>query len=66
MKKPFDKGYDVFSRGYMYEANRIINLKANPYKPNTHANREWERGFNTAYFKRLQKVKNNESRRAET
>lgn len=35
---------------------------SNPYNPDTHRSREWERGFNSAYFQNLEKVKKRESR----
>ncbi len=41
-----DKGYRAFHRG------RITN----PYKSNTTFYKEWERGFNKAYFQNLAKL----------
>ena len=37
--------------------------KVNPFPSNTMQHREWQRGYNFAYFKQLEKVKRNESRR---
>lgn len=34
----------------------------NPYNPDTYRNREWERGFNSAYFQNLEKVKKREQK----
>ena len=41
-----DKGYSAFKRG------RIIN----PYKKESSFYKEWERGFNKAYFENLGKL----------
>ena len=41
-----DKGYRAFKRG------RIIN----PYKQESSFYKEWERGFNKAYFENLGKL----------
>ena len=41
-----DKGYRAFKRG------RIIN----PFKQNSSFYKEWERGFNKAYFENLEKI----------
>ena len=35
----------------------------NPYNTGTYRNKEWERGFNKAYFEQLNRVKKHESRR---
>ena len=50
--KANDKGYKDFTSG------RIIN----PYNLNTYRHKEWERGFNKAYFEQL-KGKGYEARR---
>ena len=44
--KPFNEGYQSFLRG---------NL-GNPYQVNTKDNRDWEMGFNKAYFKNKELV----------
>jgi len=41
-----EKGNNAFYRGKI----------SNPYKINTAFYKEWERGFNKAYFKTLEKV----------
>lgn len=38
--------------------------KPNPYNANTYRHREFERGFNSAYFDNLNKVKQREKNRA--
>ena len=53
--KPFHKGIEAFKRG------RI----GNPYHPNTTDHRDWEHGFNKAYFSNLKKVKEDEQKRNE-
>ena len=37
---------------------------ANPYKPNTTKNKNWEMGFSKAYFDNLERVKQRETRNA--
>ena len=51
--KANDKGYKDFTSG------KIIN----PYNLNTYRHKEWERGFNKAYFEQLKRVKKHESRK---
>ena len=48
--KPSEQGKVAFITG---------NL-GNPYEKNTKNNREWEMGFNRAYFFNLERVKENE------
>ena len=51
--KPFNQGYKGFLTG---------NL-SNPYVENTKEHRDWEFGFNKAYFKNKEQVLDKESRR---
>jgi hypothetical protein len=51
--KPFNQGY----RGFL-----VGNL-TNPYPQNTKDHRDWEFGFNKAYFKNKEQVLDKESRR---
>ena len=44
--KPFDKGIEAFKKGKI----------GNPFRPNTSDHRDWEYGFNKAYFANLKKV----------
>ncbi len=53
--KPFHKGIEAFKRGKI----------GNPYNPNTTDHRDWEHGFNRAYFSNLKKVKEDEHKRNE-
>ena len=48
----YDKGAFAFKRG----------TNKNPYHFNTMQHREWQRGYNFAYFANLKKVKEYESR----
>jgi hypothetical protein len=48
----FQKGMNAFKKGRL----------GNPYRPNTKDNRDWEFGFNKAYFSNLEKVKENENK----
>jgi hypothetical protein len=48
--KPFEEGMQAFKRG---------NL-VNPYKPDNSRHRDWEFGFNKAYFANLEQVKEKE------
>tara|TARA_Y100001951_G_C11213317_1_gene224280 strand:- start:544 stop:795 length:252 start_codon:yes stop_codon:yes gene_type:complete len=60
----FDRGVNAF-RGKQYIKNvkghKVIATES-PYHLNTMQHREWQRGYNYAYFKQLEKVKN-ETRR---
>jgi len=47
-----------FGKKSFYKGN--VN---SPFNSNTHKDREWNRGFNRAYFDNLEKVKTNEYRR---
>ena len=61
----YERGLNAF-RGKQYirsvDGIKIIATE-NPYNSNTMQHREWQRGYNFAYFKQLEKVKQNESRR---
>ena len=54
LKIQWRRGYDAFYRGAKY---------TNPYKENSMQSREWERGYNKAYFETLRKVKHEEQLR---
>ena len=47
LRMQFEKGYADFKHG------RVVN----PFSIHTMQNREWERGFNKAYFEQLKRVK---------
>lgn len=44
--KPFEQGWQAFKKG---------NL-GNPYEANTQQHRDWEFGFNKAYFSNLERL----------
>lgn len=50
--KPFDEGQRAFKKG---------NL-VNPYNPDTSRYRDWQFGFDRAYFDNLAQVKQREAR----
>ena len=45
--KPYEQGKQAFKTGKL----------GNPYQDHTKENREWEVGFNKAYFSNLERVK---------
>lgn len=49
----FEQGYQDFGKGYL----------TNPYNKDTPKHRDWEFGFNKAYFRNLERVRENETRR---
>ena len=53
LKIQFSRGMTDFKRGKV----------SNPYHPNSMQGREWERGFNLSYFQRLERLKQDETRR---
>ena len=53
MNKVVKQGMDAFRKG---------NL-TNPYGKTTNKHKQWEFGFNTAYFQNLEKVKEIEQKR---
>ena len=61
----FERGVNAF-KGKQYiqtvNKNKII-ATISPYNPNTMQHREWQRGYNFAYFKNLERVKREEARR---
>ena len=61
----FERGINAF-KGKQYIRNvkgsKIIATES-PYKTNTMQHREWQRGYNFAYSKQLEKVKREETRR---
>ena len=61
----FERGVNAF-RGKQYiksvDGIKIIATE-NPQNSNTMQHREWQRGYNFAYYKQLEKVKQYEARR---
>ena len=61
----FERGVNGFKRNHYIrnvKGHKII-ATVSPYNFNTMQHREWQRGYNFAYFKNLEKVKRDESRR---
>lgn len=52
LKIQYGKGMTAFHMGNM----------DNPFKSNTMQHREWQRGFNAAYYENLKRVKQREKR----
>jgi len=61
----FDKGYESFTnKPYTrtVKGAKVI-IATPPRKANLLEKKEWERGYNAAYFNQLEKVKKDENRR---
>ena len=54
LNEHFEDGYAAFKHVQIY--NNKFHAVANPLKKNTTPYREWQRGWNTAYFKNLEKL----------
>ena len=63
MKKPvvneqllehFNQGYAAFSR--VVKRKKFYHQWANPLKKGTTGHKEWQRGWNAAYFENLEKL----------
>ena len=61
----YERGFNAF-KGRQFvktvEGSKLI-MTENPYNSNTMQAREWFRGYNSAYAKQLERVKDAESRR---
>ena len=58
----FERGVNAF-KGNQYIRNvkgHKVIATVSPYNSNTMQHREWQRGWNTAYFENLKKVKQRE------
>ena len=51
LKIQYQQGYYAFSRGWL----------ANQYNPESVAGKEWQRGFDRAYFDNLDKINGNQA-----
>ena len=45
----------VTAKGDVVPLTQTVITTANPYDPHTMKHREWQRGYDTAYFERLKK-----------
>ena len=52
--KAFEDGYNAFSRVVLQK--KYFHQVANPMKNNTIMHKEWQRGWNTAYFNNLENL----------
>ena len=57
----FKEGQSAFYKPKKY--GRFMHHACNPYTSTSFRGKEWQRGFNSAYFANLKKVKNYEFRR---
>tara|TARA_X000001382_G_C3116005_1_gene161570 strand:+ start:595 stop:795 length:201 start_codon:yes stop_codon:yes gene_type:complete len=51
----YKEGYDAFSR-VVIRKGKYHHVVANPMKKNTTPYKEWQRGWEAAYFKNLEKL----------
>ena len=59
LAKNFEEGYEAFSKVVIKKkkgANYCYHQMANPLKKDTTPYREWQRGWEAAYFKNLEKL----------
>ena len=54
LAKNFEEGYQAFSM--VERKNKCYHVVANRLKKDTTPYREWERGWNAAYFENLEKL----------
>ena len=63
----FARGLNAFKGKQYIQTVRSKDAKiiatVSPYNPNTMQHREWQRGYDFAYFKNLERVKREEARR---
>ena len=63
----FERGVNAFKgKQYIRNVSKLgakIICTESPYNPNSMQHREWQRGYNFAYFKQLGKIKREEVRR---
>lgn len=52
--RPFTIGFRVFRKGKLQPDSKM--LMGNPFYPNTVSFKEWERGFNVAYYRNLERL----------
>ena len=60
--KPFEQGYSIFVKGKLCEGTKM--LRGNPFHPGSVASKEWERGFNVAYYQNLERLDEQSERRS--
>ena len=52
--RPFTLGFRVFRKGQLEPDTKM--LMGNPFYPTTVSFKEWERGFNVAYYRNLERL----------
>lgn len=57
-------GFDAFNKGRVIKKDQHLVLAGNNLDYNTMQAREWQRGWNDAYYENLRKVKSREQARA--
>lgn len=65
LKIQFERGVNAFKgKQYIRNINTAkVVATVSPYKLNTMQHREWQRGYDFAYYKNLERVKSAEARR---
>jgi len=56
LAKNFQDGYEAFDMVTLKKGKGVYHTIANPMRKNTTAHREWQRGWNAAYFNNLEKL----------
>lgn len=52
----FEQGQTAFQRGVVKTPKATLNFLSNPYPVNSDAHREWQYGFDRAYFSNLETI----------
>ena len=64
LKIQYQWGYDAFVKGHTTGRKGKLFARDSSMDTNTMQHREWERGYNDAYFTNLKQVQHNEQARA--
>ena len=64
LKIQFEWGYDAFKKGKVNKSKKGFFIADSGLDKNTMQHREWVRGWNTAFYDNLEKVKQREQARA--
>ena len=63
---PIKQGAEAFKMGVKNYKEWAAGKNSNPYSPNTARHKDWELGYNRAYFDNLEKVKSLEGKLRKT
>lgn len=55
--KPFHQGRRAFNKPKFVKTKKGLILEGNPYPENTKDHRDWEFGYNKAYYENLEETK---------